>query len=107
MESFAFDSITIKQKFMRSMSIKWKFMQEHSSNLVKNWFCSEQIAVLDWPAQSPDSNSIENLWNEVKVEITKKKKKYKKMEHLWSAVQEAWYAIPKKKIPKTCGKYLS
>ena len=67
MEPFAFDS----------MPIKWKFMQdndpEHTSNLVKNWFSSEQIPVLDWPAQSPDLNPIENLWNEVKVEIAKKK----------------------------------
>ena len=67
MEPFAFDS----------MPIKWKLMQDnvpkHSLNVVKNWFCSEQIPVLDWPAQSPDLNPIENLWYEVKVEIAKKK----------------------------------
>ena len=45
---------------------------KHSSSLVKNWFCSEQIPVFDWPAQSPDLNPIENSWNEVKVEIAKK-----------------------------------
>ena len=37
MEPFAFDS----------MPIKWKFMQnndsKHSPNLVKNWFCSDEI----------------------------------------------------------------
>ena len=67
MEPFAYDS----------MPIKWKFMQDndskHSSNIVKNWFCSEQISVLVWSAQSPNLNPIENLWNEVKVEIAKKR----------------------------------
>lgn len=92
MEPYAFDS----------MPIKWKFMQDndpkHSSKLVKNWFSAEKIDVLDWPAQSPDLNPIENLWNEVKIEIAKKN--YKNLDDLWSAVQEAWYAIPKIKCEK-------
>ena len=60
-----------------SMPINWTFMQDndpkHTARSVKNWLAAEQIKVLEWPAQSPDLNPIENLWNDVKVQIQNKK----------------------------------
>ena len=65
----------LKQKLPTSMDIhacKY-FMQDgasvHTAKIVKEWFKSHQIKVLDWPPQSPDLNPIENLWSFMKYKL--------------------------------------
>lgn len=65
---------------------------KHSSKIFKEWFSKENIKVLDWPAQRPDLNPIENLWNDVKNKIAQKN--FKNAEELWMGIQEAWLSIP-------------
>lgn len=86
MDPFAFENMPITWTFMHDNDPK------HSSTIIKEWFSEENIRVLDWPAQSPDLNPIENLWNDVKNKIAQQN--FKNSEELWVGVQEAWYSIP-------------
>lgn len=42
---------------------------KHTSRMVKAYLLESSVAVLDWPAQSPDLNPIENLWGHVQREL--------------------------------------
>lgn len=41
----------------------------HRSKLVKSYLQEKNVAVLDWPGNSPDLNPIENLWQVMKNKV--------------------------------------
>ena len=47
----------------------------HRAKKVQHWYGTQKVERMDWPAQSPDLNPIENLWNRVSCIIGKNKPK--------------------------------
>jgi hypothetical protein len=44
----------------------------HTSSYSTWWFLTHNVSILDWVAQSPDLNPIENLWGIIDNQIRKK-----------------------------------
>ncbi|KAL0199152.1 hypothetical protein M9458_007692, partial [Cirrhinus mrigala] len=63
----------------------------HSAKATSTWFKDHGIPVLNWPANSPDLNPIENLWG-----IVKRKMRYARpnnAEELKAAIRATWALI--------------
>ena len=67
----------------------------HVSNHTMKFFTANEIELLEWAAQSPDLNPIENLWSFMKKELSKMVIKNKqdlitKFNEIWSVIPEAY-----------------
>ncbi len=63
----------------------------HSAKATSTWFKDHGIPVLNWPANSPDLNPIENLWG-----IVKRKMRYARpnnAEELKATIRATWALI--------------
>ncbi len=68
----------------------------HSAKTTSTWFKDHGIPVLNWPANSPDLNPIENLWG-----IVKRKMRYARpnnAEELKATIRATWALI----TPEQC-----
>jgi transposase len=87
------------------------FMQDnapiHKAKLVTDFLAHHGIPTLEWPAQSPDLNPIENMWAVLKArrarqKLTPKTRKdlIEQMSELWSTIEENFRENLSNSIPK-------
>jgi hypothetical protein len=67
---------------------------KHTSRAASDWFNLYEVAVLEWPSQSPDLNPIEHLWHHLKMELAKFETEPKNLDELLSRVEVTWNSIP-------------
>ncbi len=73
----------------------------HTAKSTKSWLNDHGVGMLDWPANSPDLNPIDNLWGIVKRKM--RNKRPKNADELKATVKETWASIP----PQQCHKLIT
>jgi transposase len=61
---------------------------KHTSKKAKKWFKDNDIQVISWPAQSPDLNPIEHIWEHLKRQLCQYETPSKGVHDLWDRVSE-------------------
>lgn len=71
---------------------------KHKSSKARNWFQTNKVKLLQWPAQSPDIAPIEHLWEHVKRKLKEYPTPPSGILELWERVEKEWNAIE----PEVC-----
>ena len=71
-------------------------MTQHTSKLCKSYLTKKEsdgvLHQMPWPAQSPNLNPIEMIWDELDHRV--KEQQPTSAQHLWEILQDCWKSIP-------------
>ncbi|KAI2645857.1 Transposable element Tcb1 transposase [Labeo rohita] len=84
-----------------AMSAAHDLAPAHSAKTTGKWFTDHGITVLNWPANSPDLNPIENLWDIVKRKL--RDARPNTLDELKAAIEASWASI----TPQQCHRLIA
>lgn len=94
------DCLFISKDILIGDGEQWYFQQDndpkHTSILIRNYMVEQQVPLLEWPAQSPDLNPIENLWSILDRHC--KNRVVNNVDDLYAVLQPTWYNLPKQTL---------
>ncbi len=90
-----------KNKASTGVDMYFDLAPAHTAKGTKSWFNDHGVTVLDWPANSPDLNPIENHWGIVKRKM--RDTRPNNADELKATVKETWASIP----PQQCHKLIT
>ena len=67
---------------------------KHTCKKAKEWFDDHEYNVMVWPANSPDLNPIEHLWEHLKRQLAGYEQSPKGVLELWERIEKEWNASP-------------
>lgn len=82
-------------------SVKYDLAPAHSAKTTGKWFTDHGITVLNWPANSPDLNPIENLWDIVKRKL--RDARPNTLDELKAAIEASWASV----TPQQCHRLIA
>ena len=65
----------------------------HASRETQDWLRINNIPTLEWPANSPDMNPIENVWAYLDKKVRKNNASFTDPDLLWKELEKEWYDI--------------
>ena len=57
------------------------------------WFRQNEITVIDWPALSPDLNSMENLWGRLTRDVYTNGCQFATVQELQLPIERSWFSL--------------
>ena len=76
----------------------------HKARSIQKWFVKIGVEELDWPAQSPDLNPIEHLWDELERQLRATPNCPISVHDLTNVLVPEWKQIPHSNVPTSSGK---
>ena len=70
----------------------------HRGRIIKQRLQEAEVPQMEWPALSPDLNSIENLWDQLARRVEGRNPAPQNLGELRTALQEEWNALPQTSI---------